>query len=143
MFYVPRSFCLPSCSFWGRVGAFMPHPPSGESQKCHQAHPCLPKTSCPDFLRNASNVGVLSEYNVPSSSVHLDHLQITAGRRKQRKNPNRFYRGRLVGAGVLLMQAAWRCSWLLPSRVSCVRLCPSLLLLLHLCRILLLLVDLS
>jgi hypothetical protein len=51
--------------------------------------------------------------------------------------------GRLVGAGVLLMQAAWRCSWLLPSRVSCVRLCPSLLLLLHLCRILLLLVDLS
>ena len=51
--------------------------------------------------------------------------------------------GRLVGAGVLLMQAAWRRSWLLPSRVSCVRLCPSLLLLLHLCRILLLLVDLS
>jgi len=47
------------------------------------------------------------------------------------------------GAGVLLMQAAWRGSWLLPSRVSCVRLCPSLLLLLHLCRILLLLVDLS
>ena len=47
--------------------------------------------------------------------------------------------GRLVGAGV----PAWRRSYLLPSRVSCVRLCPSLLLLLHLCRILLLLVDLS
>jgi len=44
---------------------------------------------------------------------------------------------------LLLMQAAWRRSWLLPSRVSCVRLHPSLLLLLHLCRILLLLVDLS
>jgi len=51
--------------------------------------------------------------------------------------------GRLLGAGVLLMQAAWS-SWLLPSRVSYMRVCPCLLLLLlHLCRIVLLLVDVS